>query len=289
MQPGSRLGLQERTSSAKPVRSQKCHQQTWQSTADHILEMSLTGRSRRFDRAPNISVCRLSLDLSHSCSNGVGRRTCRTFQDKLRGHSTMGFSGGCSCGAVRYTISAEPIRGFQCQCRDCQIDSGGGHSSVLVFSRATFEISGEVREIARTSDRGATKRKGFCPNCGVSVYNKPDRVPNSSASMSEASTVPCLSSPPSSSTPRAAMPGIFWTLTFPSCRSGIRTRNSNRAIRKKRPVRVNRVILVVGQLLPVFPCKRTSSGPVADVSKVPKAEVAAARRSVPHSGLPARS
>ena len=89
----------------------------------------------------------------------------------------MGFSGGCSCGAVRYAISAEPIRGFQCQCRDCQMDSGGGHSSVLVFSRATFEISGEVREIARTSDRGATKRKGFCPNCGVSVYNKPDKSP----------------------------------------------------------------------------------------------------------------
>jgi hypothetical protein len=64
----------------------------------------------------------------------------------------MGLSGGCSCGAVRYTISAEPIRGFQCQCRNCQTDSGGRHSSVLVFSRAAFEISGEVREIARTSD-----------------------------------------------------------------------------------------------------------------------------------------
>jgi len=50
-------------------------------------------------------------------------------------------------------------------------------SAGLVFSRATFEISGEVREIARTSDRGATKRKGFCPNCGVSVYNKPDKSP----------------------------------------------------------------------------------------------------------------
>ena len=62
----------------------------------------------------------------------------------------MVFSGGCSCGAVRYTLRTEPVRAFQCQCRDCQMDSGGGHSSVLVFSRATFEISGEVREIART-------------------------------------------------------------------------------------------------------------------------------------------
>jgi hypothetical protein len=57
------------------------------------------------------------------------------------------------------------------------MDSGGGHSSVFVFSTHAFDITGEVREIARTSDRGATKRKGFCPNCGVSIYNKPDKSP----------------------------------------------------------------------------------------------------------------
>jgi hypothetical protein len=90
----------------------------------------------------------------------------------------MSFSGGCSCGAVRYGISGEPVRGFQCQCRDCQMDSGGGHSSVFVFPRAALKISGEVREIARTSDRGAIKRKGFCPICGVSIYNKPDKIPD---------------------------------------------------------------------------------------------------------------
>jgi hypothetical protein len=90
----------------------------------------------------------------------------------------MGYSGGCSCGAVRYTLSAEPVRAFQCQCRDCQMDSGGGHSSVFVFPRAALEVSGEVREIARLSERGNTKRKGFCPACGVSIYNKPDAVPD---------------------------------------------------------------------------------------------------------------
>jgi hypothetical protein len=90
----------------------------------------------------------------------------------------MSFSGGCSCGAVRYSISAEPVRGFQCQCRDCQMDSGGGHSSVFVFPQAALKISGEVREIARTSDRGAIKRKGFCPSCGVSIYNKPNNIPD---------------------------------------------------------------------------------------------------------------
>ena len=90
----------------------------------------------------------------------------------------MRFSGGCSCGAVSFTIDAEPVRAFQCQCRDCQMDSGGGHSSVFVFPRAAVEISGEVREVTRTSDRDAIKRKGFCPTCGVSIYNKPDQVPD---------------------------------------------------------------------------------------------------------------
>lgn len=89
----------------------------------------------------------------------------------------MNFSGGCSCRAVRYQISAKPVRAFQCQCRDCQLDSGGGHSSVFVFPRSALNLTGAVREIARTSDRGATKRKGFCPDCGVSIYNKPDNVP----------------------------------------------------------------------------------------------------------------
>ena len=90
----------------------------------------------------------------------------------------MSFTGGCSCGAVRYALRAEPVRSFQCQCRDCQWDSGGGHSSVFVFPRPALELSGEVREIARTSERGNTKRKGFCPTCGVSIYNKPDAVPD---------------------------------------------------------------------------------------------------------------
>ena len=34
-----------------------------------------------------------------------------------------------------------------------------------------------MREISRTSDSGATKRKGFCANCGVPIYNKPDEKP----------------------------------------------------------------------------------------------------------------
>src|SRR5437763_15636535 len=43
---------------------------------------------------------------------------------------------------------------------------------------------------------------------------------------------------------------------------------------------VNRVILVVGRLLPVFPWKRTWSGPVAMFSEVPQAHIPA--RALPY-------
>ena len=28
------------------------------------------------------------------------------------------YTGGCTCGAIRYEVTAEPVRSFQCQCRD---------------------------------------------------------------------------------------------------------------------------------------------------------------------------
>lgn len=88
------------------------------------------------------------------------------------------YTGGCTCGAIRYVITAEPVRGFLCQCRDCQRDSGAGHSSVAVFPRAAMQVTGEVVEHLRTADSGAQKRKGFCGNCGSPLYNKPQNVPD---------------------------------------------------------------------------------------------------------------
>ena len=87
-------------------------------------------------------------------------------------------AGGCSCGAIRYEIAAEPIRTFQCQCRDCQRDTGSGHASVMVFPRAAMRITGRATEISRTADTGAQKLKGFCGSCGAPLYNKPVSKPD---------------------------------------------------------------------------------------------------------------
>jgi len=87
-------------------------------------------------------------------------------------------TGGCTCGAVRYQIDAEPIRGFYCQCRDCQRDTGAGHAAVAVFPSAALRVTGDAAENLRTADSGADKRKVFCGHCGSPLYNKPQNKPD---------------------------------------------------------------------------------------------------------------
>jgi hypothetical protein len=88
------------------------------------------------------------------------------------------YRGGCACGEARYEITAEPVRSFQCQCRDCQRDTGSGHASVMVFPRAAMTVTGPVTEILRTADSGTDKLKGFCNACGSPLYNKPVAKPD---------------------------------------------------------------------------------------------------------------
>jgi hypothetical protein len=88
------------------------------------------------------------------------------------------YTGGCTCGAICHEITAEPVRSFQCQCRDCQRDTGAGHASVVVFPRAAMRIAGNAVENLRIADSGAEKRKEFCGNCGSPLYNKPQNVPD---------------------------------------------------------------------------------------------------------------
>jgi hypothetical protein len=87
------------------------------------------------------------------------------------------FRGGCMCGAIRYEIAAEPMFGGQCQCRDCQHESGGGHSSFMAFPSDAMRFEGTPRFYESTADSGNTIRRGFCPTCGCSVLAATSGLP----------------------------------------------------------------------------------------------------------------
>ncbi len=80
------------------------------------------------------------------------------------------YTGGCACGAVRYEISGEPVFANHCQCRDCQRESGTGHSSYLTFRREGAALTGAAGTWDMVGDSGQVKTRHFCPACGTAVF-----------------------------------------------------------------------------------------------------------------------
>ncbi len=85
--------------------------------------------------------------------------------------------GGCQCGYVRYSINSAPYRLNVCYCTDCQRQSGSAFGMSLVIDPHSLEIeTGTVKEFELKADSGRTKLCGFCPECGVRIYNRTSAI-----------------------------------------------------------------------------------------------------------------
>jgi hypothetical protein len=80
------------------------------------------------------------------------------------------FTGGCACGAIHYSVNGDPVAMNDCQCRQCQHESGTGHGSYLTFSGARVTLAGAPSFWDMVGDGGTLKRRAFCPACGIAVY-----------------------------------------------------------------------------------------------------------------------
>lgn len=80
------------------------------------------------------------------------------------------YTGGCACGAVHYEITGEPVFSNDCQCRDCQRESGTGHLSHMTFLRSGVTLTGKAKGWEMVADSGNAKTRYFCPDCGAPVY-----------------------------------------------------------------------------------------------------------------------
>ena len=86
--------------------------------------------------------------------------------------------GGCACGLVRYASASAPLLSLFCQCRDCQRDSGTGHSCHVMLPEPSFELSGTVKRFHSVADSGNAVFRGFCPECGSSIIYGSAAFPN---------------------------------------------------------------------------------------------------------------
>lgn len=80
------------------------------------------------------------------------------------------YTGRCACGAIGYAVVGEPVDMNHCQCRQCQLASGTGHSSHLTFFGAEVRTTGTPSRWETTGEQGTRKSRAFCGSCGAPVY-----------------------------------------------------------------------------------------------------------------------
>ncbi|MBL8384165.1 MAG: GFA family protein [Burkholderiales bacterium] len=89
-------------------------------------------------------------------------------------HST----GGCLCGAIRYTVDAPMTGVIACHCSNCRKASGAGasHNIPLPASALTF-TRGTPKRFVDTAASGNRLFRFFCAECGSSIYSQRESMP----------------------------------------------------------------------------------------------------------------
>ena len=84
-------------------------------------------------------------------------------------------TGGCVCGAVRYVISQEPLRVYDCHCTVCQRITSSAFSIGMVVPEAAFRAVGaEPRSVpGGVTEAGRHKSRFVCPDCGTWLFGAP--------------------------------------------------------------------------------------------------------------------
>jgi hypothetical protein len=83
-------------------------------------------------------------------------------------------TGGCQCGQVRYSTSAEPIFAGICHCTSCQKESGSAFNIVIAVPTPALSIEGSPKAYAKKGDSGKEVTSKFCPNCGSTLLSEPE-------------------------------------------------------------------------------------------------------------------
>src|SRR5437763_13944514 len=84
----------------------------------------------------------------------AGARRCRVASARVEAEVR---TGGCLCGAVRYSVRGDPLHVIRCHCADCRKESGSAFTVYAWWPVEAFEMSGEI---------SSYDGRGFCPRCG---------------------------------------------------------------------------------------------------------------------------
>jgi hypothetical protein len=87
-------------------------------------------------------------------------------------------TGGCLCGAIRYTVSAPITELRACHCTHCQRTSGTVGSVNAAVPRASFTLTkGEPKRYTDTAQSGKKLFRHFCADCGSPIFSFREATP----------------------------------------------------------------------------------------------------------------
>jgi hypothetical protein len=81
--------------------------------------------------------------------------------------------GGCSCGAVRYRLTSDPLFVHCCHCLNCQRQTGSAFViNMLIETERVELLTGEPEEVAVPRSGGQTQEIWRCPTCQTALYSQ---------------------------------------------------------------------------------------------------------------------
>lgn len=82
-------------------------------------------------------------------------------------------TGGCACGAVRWTHDGPFIRHLICHCTDCQRATSSACAAFVGTRPEHVRWQGSINHYQSSSEGF----RGFCPVCGTRLYFRSGRWP----------------------------------------------------------------------------------------------------------------
>jgi hypothetical protein len=81
--------------------------------------------------------------------------------------------GGCSCAAVRYRLTSDPLFVHCCHCLNCQRQTGSAFVINLLIETERVELLvGDPQPVDVPRDDGSTQRIFRCPTCQIAVFSE---------------------------------------------------------------------------------------------------------------------